>query len=173
MADDETQRNRHFLLRNNARSEPFTSPPRGGGSPTIPSRDRAVHGNALLEQVRQLEPKLALAKAEQQQAGLEEGFGLQIEFQSFPDIELAFESLSRERSGIELRNVRHDNEHTFATVFVPEGKLQFFEDIISAYLDENKDTKSGPKNGKLLNAIANIRTATLDALWTDDIDALP
>ena len=37
---------------------------------------------------------------------MEEGFGLQIEFESFPDIKLAFESLAAERSGIEIRNVR-------------------------------------------------------------------
>src|SRR5690606_5666759 len=60
-----------------------------------------------------------------------------------------------------------------ATVFVPEGKLGFFEKLIAAYLDETKDTTKGPKNRNLINTIADIRTATLDALWTDDRNALP
>jgi hypothetical protein len=173
MAENDGRRKRHFFLQNNANTKPFSPPPGGGGGAGVPDRDRQAHGGALLRQVQQLAPQLEAAKAEQQQAGFEEGFGLQIEFQSFPDIELAFESLARERSGIELRNVRHDDERTYATVFVPEGKLDFFEKLITAYLDESKDTKKGPKNRNLLNTIAEIRAASLEALWTDDIDALP
>lgn len=173
MSEDAGQRKRHFVLKNNAQTEPFASPPRSVVGAAIPVRDRQAHGTALLTQIQQLIPQLATAKAEQQEAGLEEGFGLQIEFQSFPDIELAFESLARENSGIELRNVRHKNNSTFATVFVPEDKLIFFERRIAEYLDESKDTGSGPKNSKLLNAIAKIRAATLEALWTDAPNALP
>ena len=43
--------------------------------------------------------------------------------EGFQDIELAIDSLARERSGIELLNARHDGQRTFATVFVPDGKL--------------------------------------------------
>ena len=113
------------------------------------------------------------ARGAQEAAGLEEGFGLQVEFESFPDIELAFDSLARERSGIELLNVRHDGERTLATVFVPDGKLESFENLIRAYLDESKDSQRGPKNRALLNAIAEIRAATITALWTDDPAVLP
>ncbi len=173
MADFEEKQKRHFLLPNSVKAEPFTSPRRvviGGG---IPNRDRKTHGGNLLVQIQQLSPTLEQAKADQQRAGQEEGFGLQIEFQSFSEVELALESLDRESSGIELRNVRRDEQHTYATVFVPEGKLAVFEKLITDYLDESKDGKSGPKNCKLLNAIAKIRAATLEALWTDDIDSLP
>lgn len=175
MAESGGDRKRHFLLQNNGKTEPFSAPPRGGGGGALPVQDRQTHGAALLNQVRQLAPQVEAAKVEQQKVGLEEGFGLQIEFESFPDIELAFESLARERSGIELRNVRHDDEssRTYATVFVPEGKLTRFENLIADYLDESKDKKSGPKNSKLLNAISEIRMATLEALWTDDPGALP
>ena len=65
--------------------------------------------------------------APQQAVGLVDGLGIQVEFESFPDIELAFESLARERSGIELQNVRHEESRTHATVFVPDGKLAHFE----------------------------------------------
>ena len=81
-----------------------------------------------------------------------------MEFESFPDIELAFESLARERSGIELSNVRHEDSRTMAAIFVPEGKLHILEILVTAYLDENKDNKNGkPRNQKLLDAIKDIR----------------
>ena len=104
---------------------------------------------------------------------MEDGLGLRVEFESFPDVELAFESLAREPSGIELLNVRHEENRTLATVFVPDGKLVIFENLISAYLDEFRDTKTGPRNHKLLNAISAIRTASLQALWTDVADEFP
>jgi hypothetical protein len=89
--------------------------------PPIPDWDRAQHGSALLRQIEALEPIAQRARAEQQACGLETGFGLTIAFESFPDIELAFERLSRDRSGIELLNVRHIGDQTIATVFVPDG----------------------------------------------------
>ncbi len=61
--------------------------------------------------------------------------GYRLEFESFPDIALAFESLSRENQGIELFNVRHGEQRTYATVFVPDGKLEHFENLIRDYLE--------------------------------------
>ncbi|MEZ5506446.1 MAG: S8 family peptidase [Gammaproteobacteria bacterium] len=173
MAEREPNNHPHFIFQNSAHTESFTSPSKGGGGKQIPDRDRAAHGSALQGKLQQLTPMLAEATDQQRQAGLDEGFGLQIEFESFPDVELAFESLARERSGIELRNVRHDGHKTFATVFVPDGKLGVFEKLITNYLDSGKDTKNGPANRKLLNTISDIRAATLQALWTDSPDAMP
>jgi len=173
MADNKQEKYPHIVLQNNGSTEKFISPPSGGGGISIPERDRQIHGSALLTQVKQLEITLTQATQVQRDAGIDEGFGLQIEFESFPDIELAFESLAREHSGIELRNVRYDENKVLATVFVPEGKLTFFEKLILAYLDEGKDTEKGPKNRKLLNAIAEIRAATLQSLWTDAPESMP
>jgi len=173
MAEQDDQRKRHFILEGTAETERFRSPQQGGGGGPIPDRNRSQHGGALMRQLEALRPQVVNAREAQEAAGIEEGFGLQVEFESFPDIELAFESLARERSGIELLNVRHDEQRTLATVFVPDGKLETFENLIHAYLDESKDTKSGPKNRKLLNAISEIRAATLNALWTDDPAVLP
>lgn len=173
MAEKDDQRKRHFILEGAAEAEQFRSPQQGGGSSTVPDRDRRQHGDALLRQIETLRPRFETARATQESAGLDEGFGLQVEFESFPDIELAFESLARERSGIELLNVRREKQRTLATVFVPDGRLDTFENLIRAYLDESRDTKTGPRNHKLLNAISEIRAATLNALWTDDPAALP
>lgn len=139
----------------------------------IPPQNRHAHGTALLGQIEALRPQLETARRSQEDVGLDGGFGLQVEFESFPDIELAFEMLARERSGIELLNVRREKHLTFATIFVPDGKLAHFEGLIQSYLNENRDTKTGPKNRKLLNTIRQIRAASLRALWTDDPAVFP
>jgi len=163
----------HIVLNNNAMSERFSSPGRGGGRKGPPARDRASHGGTLLGKIQSLEPVFRSAVESQRDFGIDEGLGLQIEFESFTDVELAFESLARERSGIELRNIRTDGRKTFATVFVPDGKLIHFEKLVLAYLDPEKDGKKGPANHTLLNAIKEIRAATVTALWTDDPQQLP
>lgn len=173
MAEQEHQRKRHFILEGTAEAKRFRSPHRVVGKTVVPNRNRNQHGRALLRQIEVLHPQVSVARDVQEAAGLEEGFGLQVEFESFPDIELAFESLARERSGIELLNVRRDEKRTFATVFIPDGKLQIFEKLILAYLDESKDTRKGPRNRKLLDTISEIRAATLNALWTDDAAMFP
>ena len=174
MAEPDDQRKRHFILEGTAKTERFRSPQQGGGGPTVPDRNRNQHGGALLRQIEALRPQVTAAREVQEAAGLEEGFGLQVEFESFPDIELAFESLARERSGIELLNVRHDGEHTLATVFVPDGRLEHFEKLIGDYLEEKKDRAGRPRdNRKLIDTIRQIRAATLSALWTDDPAVLP
>ena len=97
-----------------------------------------------------------------------------IEFESFPDIDLAFESLARERSGIELLNVRSDGNRMCATVFVPDGKLVHFENLIRDYLAEKRDSIGRRRdNRRLIDAIREIRAASLRALWTDTDDAFP
>ncbi|MHB9146308.1 MAG: S8 family peptidase [Symbiobacteriia bacterium] len=116
---------------------------------------------------------LAVRQA-QEAAGLDVGIGLQVEFESFPDIELVFESLARERSGIELLNVRREDQRTLATVFVPDGKLEHFEGLIRDYLAEKRDRIGRARDHReLIDAIRVIRAATLRALWTDDPAVFP
>ena len=126
----------------------------------------------MLQQVDELRTAAAYARETQQDAGLEDGLGLQVEFESFPDIQLAFESLARERQGIELLNVRQEKDRTHATVFVPDGKLDHFEGLIRDYLAERRNRAGHPRdNQRLIDAISQIRAASLQALWTDDHEA--
>lgn len=119
----------------------------------------------MLGQINALKPEAASAREVQEAAGIEEGFGLQVEFESFADIELAFESLARERSRIELLNVRHEEDRTFATVFVPDGKLEHFERLIRDYLEEKRDKDGRVRDHKqLINTIRAIRAASLRAV---------
>ena len=116
MANGTEGRNRHFILEGVTETEAYRYPGGGnGGGSGIPERDRDQHATALRSQVGALRPIAEGARAAQEDAGMTEGLGVQVEFRSFPDIELAFESLARERSGIELLNVRHQDDSTRAT----------------------------------------------------------
>ena len=174
MTNHGERKNRHFILDGFTETERF-KPPRQKVSPKqIPVRNRDLHGTGLLNQIEALKPDCEAARKAQEEVGLDGGFGLRVEFASFPDIELAFESLARERCGIELLNVRHEDQRTYATVFVPDGRLGHFEGLIRDYLEEKRDRAGRARDHKtLVNAIQQIRTASLHALWTDDKEVFP
>lgn len=172
--DQNSRKSQHFILDGFTEAERFQSPPSKRNQKSIPERDRSTHGSALLGQVESLKPKLAAARQAQEEAGLESGFGLKVEFEGFPDVPLAFESLAREQQGIELLNVREEGQRTSATVLVPDGKLEHFEKLIRAYLEERRDRSGKPRdNKKLLNAVKEIRAASLRSLWTDRDEVFP
>ena len=175
MTTNQENRNPHFVLEGVTLTEPFSA--RGMGSrPEIPIRGRQEHSRRLLGQLSDLESVAETAATIQRQAGMEEGLGLRVEFESFPGIELAFESLARENTGIELFNVRDGAQDDKpgviqATVFVPDGKLSHFENLIRNYVDEKVDVRGRPRdNRRLLDAIDQIQAASLRALWTDTSD---
>lgn len=171
MANGTDERRRHFILEGVTAAEAYRSPQQGGARPVVPARDRARHGRALRSQLETLQDDAAAARDAQRAAGLEEGLGLQVEFESFPDIALAFESLARERQGIELLNVRHEESRTHATVFVPDGKLQHFERLVRDYLEEKRDSRGRARDHqRLIDAIRQVRAAGLRALWTDELE---
>ena len=175
MAEETDGLRRHFILDGVTETEPYRYPGSGGDGPSKPpAQNRAQHGAALQRQIDELRDVAEVAQEAQQAAGMEDGLGLQVEFESFPDIELAFESLARDHWGIELLNVRHEGNRTHATVFVPDGKLDHFERLIREYLAEARD-KAGRlrDNQRLIDAIRQIRTASLRALWTDSTDVFP
>ena len=175
MAEERDGLSRHFILEGITETEAYRYPGSGGGSrPGTPARDRVRHGQALQRQIDQLRPVAEAARDAQQAVGMDQGVGLQVEFESFPDIELVFESLARERSGIELLNVRHEGDRTSATVFVPDGKLGHFERLLRDYLTEKRDRAGRPRDHqRLINAIQEIRAASLRALWTDGPEVFP
>ena len=111
---------------------------------------------------------------EQKAFGLDDGFGIDLAFESEPNFPLKFESLDLTRSGIELCSVKtlRDNR-TQATVFVPDGKLELFLNRITAYRDENttprrEDGPSRPKHQDLVESISDIKLAALEVLWTEE-----
>ena len=115
MAEARADRHRHFILEGVTETEAYRRPGGGGQRISVPEQDRTKHGGALLGQIGECQDAADAAREVQQSVGFEEGLGLQVEFESFPDVELAFESLARERQGIELLNVRHGETRTLAT----------------------------------------------------------
>lgn len=179
MPEQTHDKRRHLVLTNTSKAQPFTAPSAGGGGAAeVPKPDRVQHGTALQAQLLALKPIAEQAAGMQKEQGLQGGLGLQIQFVGLPDVALAFESLGDERSRdpgkqIEVLSVRPDGNRTVANVFVPDGRLEHFEKYIAEYLAA-KTNKNGDliDHGTLLNAIASIRSAELQALWTDE-PALP
>ncbi len=174
MTEGTEGRHRHFILEGVTETEAYSSLRQRVKRPQVPEQDRAQHGGELQRQINELREEADSVREVQRDAGIEDGLGLQVEFESFPDVELAFESLARERSGIELLNVRHEENRTLAPVFVPDGKLNHFERLIRDYLAERKDSIGRARdNRRLIDAIRQIRAASLRALWTDAPEAFP
>ena len=171
MANGNGTRYRHFILSGTSETQSYRSPLRGE-DPSIKPQNRLRHGSELRHQIDTLRSTADATRQAQQDAGVEEG--IPVEFVSFPDIKRAFENLAREHRGIELLNIRRENNLTSATVFVPDGKLDHFEHLIHNYLIEKRD-KNGKviDNRKLIDTIREIRVASLRALWTDAVEIFP
>src|SRR5687767_693868 len=126
-------RRRHFVIRGVTTTESFQSP-RAGRATVVPTRNRKTHGAKLRQQLNSISSQLAADEE-----------GNILEFEGFADVSLAFESLPRERSGIELLNVRETDGIQFATVYVPAGKLEHFERLVTDYIQN----KTGAGNRSL------------------------
>ena len=165
----------HFYLGSTGNPEAYTSASGGGGSKVeIPERNRQQHAGELFGQLHEIEQQQTVLHQEAELHELQSPIGIQVEFESFPGIELAVESLADARQKIELLNIIHREGKTFATIFVPEGKLSAIEKKLQDYLEEKKDRAGRARdNRKLVDAIQTFRTAALEALWTDELDQLP
>jgi hypothetical protein len=80
--------------------------------------------------------------------------------------------LERRPSGIDLRAVRTVEDVTFATVFVPDGKLSVFVRLVNDYL-EKESAKGKPRNKPLVDSVSAIKVAALQSFWTDAPDLFP
>lgn len=168
----ENDKRPHLVVTNTARTEQFISPRARGSEPHIAQRDRYQHGQRLLAQLRELAVEAERTTTEQHAFGVDVGNGIFLEFESEPGFELPTESLENALQRIELLSVREQEGRTLATVFVPEGRLQHFEKLVSDYLDQ-ETAKGRPRREKLVAQIQQIRLAAVDALWTDDPAQMP
>lgn len=178
MPDQPNDKHRHLVLQRTSDAKAFTAhSAKGGAKVAVPELDRARHGAALRAQLTALRPLAEEARQRQQQIGMQAGLGLQLQFLSAPDAELAFERLAAEGrgKGIELLSVQEqDGRAVLANVFVPDGQLQHFEVLINDYLEAKTDRSGRPRDRKsLINTIGEIRSAAIRGLWTDEPQLLP
>lgn len=169
----------HLIIPTRAQSERFRTPNTGGGTGVkLLNRDRDAHAHKLIVQLEQLKTKEQTLIDEQRRSYGIETAGIQIEFLSDPKETLKLESLEFQQHGIELCSA-HENEEgaITATVFIPEGKIDYFLRKIIDYKDKDtrprKDGTVRPQNQDLVESIADIKLAVLDALWTDESALLP
>jgi hypothetical protein len=174
MASEKQQRRPHLFPNDTRSTERYTAKKAVVVKAAVPSQPRAQHAQDLRTQFEQVKAAQLQRVAEQKAAEVQTAIGIQIEFMSQQGVELAAESLARDRQGIELMNVRKQGSQVLATVFVPQGKLTHFEKLIEAYVEHR--TGAGGRlldNQPLIDAIRSVRVATFDSLWTDSVDSLP
>ena len=107
----------------------------------VPPQNRQQHAAALRQQFAQVEAAQKALIVQQQQANVHTAIGVQVEFESMHGVNMATESLARDRSGITLMNVRKAGDQVFATVFVPGGKVIHFEKLLVDYVAERKNSR--------------------------------
>lgn len=178
MPDQTNDKRPHLVLEKNSEAKPYTAhKANGGAKPVLPELNRVQHGGALNAQLQTLKPLATTVKERQEEIGLEAGLGIQVQFLSRPDADLAFEKLASEakHKGIELLSVKEvDGKAVVANVFVPDGQLQHFENLVVDYLNEKKSAAGVARdNKKLLNTIGSIRASALVGLWMDAPELLP
>lgn len=140
----------------------------------VPPQNRQFHAATLRHQFSEVAVAQQALVVQQRQANVQSAIGVQIEFESMHGVKMAVESLARDRSGIELMNVREVGDQVLATVFVPEGKIAHFENLLVDYVAERKNSLLRPlDHQKLVDAIRSVRVATFDSLWTDAPEVLP
>jgi Subtilase family len=167
----------HIFVRRPANAEPYR--PRGGGPrrPAPRVTDPRAHGQRLESELAEAE---RAGRAERAAADVSvEGSidGIYLRFESFPEVELALESLDPRRGRLhpELVSVRQFRSHEgvveYATVFVPDGTLGHFLSRLQAYVETSSERK--PKNLKLVERIRSVGIASIEGLWTDDPSEFP
>ncbi|MDY0227852.1 MAG: S8 family peptidase [Desulfomicrobium apsheronum] len=163
----------HLLVSQTATTESYTTPiPGRGPSLNLPARNRQQHAQILFEKLTRVREESEVLKQQRTAFGIDAQTGIYLEFESEPDFHLKFESLENSTQGIELLSIKKVGTKTLATVFVPEGKLAYFERLLTAYRDQ-ETPKGKPKNKDLIEGVSDIHLAVLDALWTDSQDVLP
>jgi hypothetical protein len=175
MATGEQQHRPHLRPQDTRSVEGYTAKKGGGGGKlVVQPKDRQQHAGALRVQLAQVGVAQQQRVAEQMEAGVQSAIGIQVEFESEHGVAMAAASLARDHRGIELMNVRQQGTQILATVFVPQGKLDHFEKLITEYVDHKTDKNGDPLDHQsLVDAISALRVATFDSLWTDEAAALP
>ncbi len=162
----------HIVVPTPPSTEPFTLAGSGGGGdkPAF-GGNRKSHGERLTSE---FETAWTPPAEEETQPK-----GTYITFVSFPGLELAIESLESHRGGeqpelVAVREVTRPGGLVLeATVFIPDGKKEYFLGKLERYVATVAEGSDKPKNAPLIEGIASIRRATIRELWTDPDDQFP
>lgn len=158
----------HLYIGNNGSKHPLKKKPLGSNKDKPrPSPNRGDHISHLSSKLKDLFSFQSEVKKSAVKEGVER-VGMQVTFESFEGFELVFSGLTDERQKVELLNIQFIENVHYATVFVPEGKLTFFQKKLENYAATIGE--DSPKGMKLIESIASLGRATIEALWTDSTE---
>ena len=81
----------HLIVPLPAEVKQFTSPNSGRDSFNHPERTRGEHAQTLISRIEEIEPVAEARIEEQRSAGIDEGNGIYLTFESEPNFRLKFE----------------------------------------------------------------------------------
>ncbi|HVB82685.1 MAG TPA: S8 family peptidase [Candidatus Binataceae bacterium] len=167
---------RHIYLPDHGESESFTSPMSGGGTETVPARNRGQHAAALEQALTQAlaAADVQIAQRDANIAGGTQGFYLEFEIPASQGGLLDRLEDRRGKQHIELVSVHpaQAQDKIAATVFVPASKRDSFLKKVEAY--RTQQTKGGkPQNEPLVASVDTVRLAHARSLYTDAADLFP
>ncbi len=162
----------HFFLDGWISREPYTSPRTGRDKLLLPPRDRAAHGSKLKEKF-ELAWQTAKAKQSQMATVVGNPDGFFVQFESDKEFLLDLKKFDLSSKKIELVSVKEEAGAQLATVFIPEGGVQFFLKRFEDYLTREHSRWGKPMNRSLVESISDLRLATVEALWTEPFLAFP
>ena len=161
----------------------FSSTPKPGGKPIIPTRaNRQLHSDTLISQFQEAQSQFRNYTPEQV-AAISYNTGTYVEFVGAENCDLLTKSLEDGRQGIKLLNVRDvvsslDEEQnpiitTKATVFIPNGKEDVFIKKITDFATK-LTAKGKPKNNDLVSSIESISEAIkISSFWVGRPSEMP
>ena len=167
----------HISIPVNPDPKPYSRPGKFSSKIIYINRDRAEHAKNLTQQLDELVQNQDLLNQERLKSGITQKLGIQIEFRSEPGMEFNIEQLHQEKLGIELLSKKIElnsegKEVLIANIFVPDGKIAFFYEVLNKYENENSKKKDGtpgnPKYQTIIANLASVRISVLESLWTDD-----
>jgi len=166
----------HLFLENRKYDIPYSSRSFPNNN-SLPKRNRESHADFLFRRFDVIWSAIDTEKKERLAVSLPVKSGFYVEFKGQPGKFLATKKLENFPSGIRLRNIREvetsDGIETHATVYIPNGKSEFFLDRINQYASE-KTRSDKPKNKELIESIEDVVIASqLESFWQDAGDIMP
>ena len=132
----------------------------GGGNAEYPIRENtSQHSQMILDKLSACFSKTDEGATEIRKVN----DGYYVEFAGKKGFDLKYSSLGK--SGLQLLNVRKENEIEYAAVFISDKASVKLRSRIREYATEKTDAGK-PKNNELVSSIENITPAGLKSLWT-------
>lgn len=150
----------------------------------IPTGGRASHASALSMAIKNAADDVIDERKNAAVTVADALPGLYLEFESFPGLDLALQSMEKRdtkdsKRHIELVAAKKESANPegakvqCATIFVPETEIGHFLDQLDRYANPSPKKKGERRHEKVYDRIASIRKAVLQALWTDDPEFYP